>query len=300
MNTESHHAARSTQHAAPPDDVAREAALAALVDRWTAHMRWRKDHDRWREDRLWQEETQTRRLQALERFAGSLAATRVLDIGSGMGGFLVAAANTGVAAVGVEPHADYGTITRLRAARYRLVPALARAMGEHLPFRAATFDAVLAQDIIEHVRNPDDVLREIARVLRPGGIALVTGINRFAWRDPHYHLHGLNYLPRPLGERVVGAMGRTKAGAAFADAQRLSEMYYDTYVGFARRAEAAGLAMRDVRELSLTDAARTPPGLRGRILALARRAGIALPLYRLYRFAALGTFEAVLYKSLSG
>ena len=75
-----------------------------------------------------------------------------------------------------------------------------------------------------------------AASLRPGGVALVTVINRFAWRDPHYHLRGINWLPRPLGERIVERIGRSKRGARFTDNQRLTEMYYDTFGGFAARA----------------------------------------------------------------
>lgn len=276
---------------------AREAEIAALVDRWTAHMRWRKDYDRWREDRMWQEETQIRRLHTIERLVGDLAGKRILDIGSGMGGFLVAAANTGIHAVGIEPNADYGLITRLRAARYRQKPALARAVGEHLPFATASFDVVLAQDILEHVGNPDDVLREIARVLRPDGVALVTAINRLAMRDPHYHLYGINYLPRAVAERLVVARHRAKRSTAFTDAQQLSAMYYDSFAGFARRASAAGLSVTDVRDASVRDASRTPAGPRGRLVGLARRVGLAVPLYRAYRFAALGTFECVLRRN---
>jgi len=281
---------------AAADATAREKQLADLVDRWTAHMRWRKDYDRWREDRIWQEESQMKRLRAVTRFAGDLTGKRVLDLGSGMGGFLVAAGNNGVQVVGIEPNADYGVITRLRAARYGHSPALARAVGEHLPFVAASFDIVLAQDILEHVQNPDAVLREVARVLRPNGMALVTAINRHAWHDPHYHLYGINYLPRAIAERVVEMLGRTKRGAAFTDAQRLSAMYYDSYAGFIRRAGAAGLTIEDVREASIQDTTRTPSGTRGRLVAFARRARLALPLYRAYRFVALGTFEAILQK----
>jgi SAM-dependent methyltransferase len=46
--------------------------------------------------------------------------------------------------------------------------------GAQLPFPAATFDSVLCTQVLEHVPEPITVLREIARVLRPGGVALVT------------------------------------------------------------------------------------------------------------------------------
>ena len=47
--------------------VKREAALAALIDRWTAHMRWRADYADWREHRLWPECHQEGRLRQLDR-----------------------------------------------------------------------------------------------------------------------------------------------------------------------------------------------------------------------------------------
>jgi SAM-dependent methyltransferase len=43
-----------------------------------------------------------------------------------------------------------------------------------MPFPAAGFDLVLATDVIEHVNNDRQAIREIARVLRPGGHALIT------------------------------------------------------------------------------------------------------------------------------
>lgn len=41
---------------------------------------------------------------------------------------------------------------------------------EPLPFAAAAFDAVVAGELLEHVRWPADVIREARRVLRPGGV----------------------------------------------------------------------------------------------------------------------------------
>jgi 2-polyprenyl-3-methyl-5-hydroxy-6-metoxy-1,4-benzoquinol methylase len=283
-----------TAPAAKMSGEERERQLTALVDRWTAHMRWRKGFDRWREDRLWQEDTQAKRLRTLTREIGTLRDKAVLDIGSGMGGFLTAAARNGAHVAGLEPNGDYCTITRLRAARYELHPKVVQGYGEQLPFAPGVFDAVLAQDILEHVRDPMAVLDEIRRVLRPDGVALVTVINRFAWRDPHYHLPVLNWLPRPLAEQAVTRAGRSKRGARFADNQRLSDMYYDTYTGFVRRAALHGFTVTDVRERSLREGKHTSPGLRATALSALRRAHLDGMAYRGYRFAVLGTYELVL------
>lgn len=58
--------------------------------------------------------------------------------------------------------------------------------GQALPFRDATFDAVVATEVIEHVRYPYKLLRELRRVVRPTGRVLLstpnvaTPVNRVA------------------------------------------------------------------------------------------------------------------------
>lgn len=46
--------------------------------------------------------------------------------------------------------------------------------GEALPFRAASFDSLLCTEVLEHVPDPETVAAELARVLKPGGRALIT------------------------------------------------------------------------------------------------------------------------------
>lgn len=44
----------------------------------------------------------------------------------------------------------------------------------HLPFAPATFDTVLATQVLEHVPQPDHMLKEVSRVLKPGGHLILT------------------------------------------------------------------------------------------------------------------------------
>ena len=76
--------------------------------------------------------------------------------------------------------------------------AFRRIDGVLLPFAAASFDAVVSNHVIEHVGDADaqrQHLREIARVLRPGGIAYLAMPSRWQIREPHYGLAWLSWLP---------------------------------------------------------------------------------------------------------
>ena len=50
--------------------------------------------------------------------------------------------------------------------------------GESLSFASASFDVVVAADVLEHVDDLPRVLGEVSRVLRPGGCFLFDTINR--------------------------------------------------------------------------------------------------------------------------
>jgi SAM-dependent methyltransferase len=276
--------------------AAREARLAALVDQWTAHMRWRVDFVTWRERRLWQERHQADRLRQLRDFCGPLAGQRVLDLGCGMGGLVVALRQAGAQAIGLEPNRAYGTICQLRAARYGLALPVVTATGEGLPFPDRSFDLVVCLDVLEHAESLELTLAEIARVLVPGGQAIVTATNRFVFRDPHYHLRGINWLPRSLAEALIRRHGRGKDAAAFADRQALSTMRYTTYRRFTVRCRALGFSVADVREQRILTGQFAAHTRFARLIAPLRRLGLARPAYRIYRALFLGTFEVHLRK----
>ncbi len=277
-----------------------EAALAALIDPWLEHMRWRADLAEWRERRIHQERYQGEKVARVHDCLGPPAGRHILDLGAGMGGFAVALAREGARAVALEFNAAYCRIIRLRGRRYDLDMPVARGMGEALPFPEGTFDLVCAWDVLEHVQEPRALLREAHRVLRPDGAFLLTVINRRAFRDPHYHLPLLNWLPRPWAEAWIRRAHRGKAGAALADRQALSEMHYFTFPAFRRLAEQAGFGVEDLTEKRLRQGTlhsrRPARRLLRRFLRLLR---LELPAYRLARALYLSFFEVSLWKENS-
>src|SRR5436309_2724116 len=94
-----------------------------------------------------------------------------------------------------------------------------RGDGERLPLATASVAFVHCAQVLEHVASPRAFLGELRRVLAPGGHAYLTAINRLAFRDPHFRVRGVNYLPRWLADRVLGWLG-----AVNPEGQALSRM----------------------------------------------------------------------------
>lgn len=281
----------------PEQTPAAPDALAAHIDPWLAHMRWRPNFAEWRAQRLYQEQHQHEALRLLRAglpAGAALDGLRLLDLGCGMGGFAVAAALAGAHVTALDYNPAYATITTLRATRHGLRLPVSVAAGEALPLPSAAYDAVTCWDVLEHVQSPAALLRESARVLRPGGTLLLTVINRYAFRDPHYHLPLINWLPRPLAETLIAAAGRRKGGA-FRDRQRLSEMHYYTWGALARLAQQHGFALAD---LDAARVARGEIGGRQRWRRIVARGGrpVTLPAYYAYRTIWQGTWRVVLRK----
>jgi 2-polyprenyl-6-hydroxyphenyl methylase / 3-demethylubiquinone-9 3-methyltransferase len=107
-----------------------------------------------------------------------LAGLRVLDIGCG-GGFLAEEfAALGCHVTGVDPAAASVAAARAHAAGRGLRIDYRVGSGEELPVPDAAFDVACCCDVLEHVRDPDRVVSETARVLEPGGLYLFDTINR--------------------------------------------------------------------------------------------------------------------------
>ncbi|PDW02085.1 class I SAM-dependent methyltransferase [Candidatus Viridilinea mediisalina] len=271
--------------------------LEAAIEPWLQHMTWRRDYAQWRERRINQEQYQRERLGMLRDAAGPLGGLRLLDLGAGMGGFAVAAALAGAKVTAAEYNPAYCQIIALRAARYGLTLPILNTAGEALPLPTAGFDAVTAWDVLEHVRDPQQVLCELARVVRPGGVVLLTAINRRAWIDPHYHMPAINWLPRPLAELLIAWRGRTKAGVAFRDMQRLSEMHYFHYAQLVHLCEALGFQVRDLREEQLQAGRFVSRKVSRRAIRFALRAlGLERLAYRAQRRWYVGMFELALVR----
>jgi len=106
--------------------------------------------------------------------ANIASANRILDLGCGTGMLLASLEKKAKLAVGVDMSAEMLGAARKHAAKAALVLADA----DHLPFADESFDAVVSVTLLQNMPDPERTVRELARVLRPNGKAIITSLKR--------------------------------------------------------------------------------------------------------------------------
>lgn len=99
--------------------------------------------------------------------------------------------------------------------------------GQALPFRAGSFDAVIATEVIEHVRYPFRLLQEVRRVLRPAGRALVSTPN----------------VATPVNRIALAAFGEFPDDRTLHDGQDVGHLHFFTRRSFLEAARSHGFAV---------------------------------------------------------
>ena len=141
----------------------------------------------------------------------------ILEIGSGYGVFLAYARRTlGWNIWGIEPgkaefSGRHGLASRILSLNGVEPWRLVRCVGESLPFRGGSFDAVISNDVLEHVADPESVIRESARVVRADGL-VAFNIPNYRWiYEGHYNTPWIPSMPKPVARRYVALLGRDPA-----------------------------------------------------------------------------------------
>ncbi len=161
---------------------------------------------------------QDRRLDLIERYV-PLTGRRVLDLGCGLGEYARALERRGGRVIGSDIAGSRLVEARRRGldpARTGGAPSRAEyltAGGESLPFRDGSLDVIVLNEVIEHVADDRETLREVSRVLAPGGTCVIYAPNRLYPFETHGIYLGkryvfgniplVNWLPTFLRRRLV-------------------------------------------------------------------------------------------------
>jgi SAM-dependent methyltransferase len=123
---------------------------------------------------------------------------RVLDAGCGTGYGSKILARAGADVVGVD--IDPAALDEAREAAPERV-AFEMADARKLPFADAEFDVAVCFEVIEHVDDPESILDELRRVLRPDGLLVASSPNRDVYPPGNpYHKH--EFRPDELAEAL--------------------------------------------------------------------------------------------------
>jgi len=192
---------------------------------------------------------------------GDMPPGRVLEIGCGNGDFLRAIAERGWRATGIDFDAA-------AVAAARSLPGVEARQGTLIEqrFDEASFDAIVMNNVIEHVPDPAETIAECRRILRPGGrlVAITPNLDSFGhaafgpdWRglEPPRHLYlfspaTLRRMARDAGFGRIQAFTSTGGGAVWGLLQASAEIAAKS--GRSAPAEsAAAIVQREKRAVAL-------------------------------------------------
>jgi SAM-dependent methyltransferase len=123
-----------------------------------------------------------------------LASMRCLDLGCSIGVISDHLASTFGHVVGLEPQEESTRIAKDLHPGSRA--AFVQGDGLRLPFGDEVFDVIVCAQVYEHSADPQQLVAEIRRTLRPGGCCFFSGPNRLWPVEYHYRWLMLHWLPR--------------------------------------------------------------------------------------------------------
>ena len=160
----------------------------------TAHMHPRSVRHFWHDAKL-------KLLTSQVEIAGG---GHVVDVGCGSGNASIAIARTGCTVTGLDLSSQAIAFCTQRAAQEGINAKFLKITGKKLPLRDASADIVISSEVIEHLSDPAEHLRELHRILRPNGTLILTTPNyRSAWPLLEFISDTLRLTPKMRGEQHI-------------------------------------------------------------------------------------------------
>ncbi len=131
-----------------------------------------------------------KKIETVMSFLDGVKAENILDIGCG-DGFIAEMLSKKLSA---KPFGLEISASAVKSAKKRGVDACIFDVSERIfPFEKEFFDVVFCGDIIEHIYNTEELLRNILNALKPGGLMIATVPNTASWYNRGFLLMG--WLP---------------------------------------------------------------------------------------------------------
>ena len=102
---------------------------------------------------------------------------RVLDVGCGRANDAMDLARRGGTCLGLEPSETMICHAKREIAKDGTGVALLRGIGEDMPLKSHSFDKVVCKGALDHFPTPERAVKEMARVVKPGGTVIITVAN---------------------------------------------------------------------------------------------------------------------------
>ncbi len=156
-------------------EQAQQEFLAKETEFRSSDYRWPSDALHWW-SRVWEYPFTYYQIDRWLQNRQSRSLARIGDFGSGVTFFPFMLAKPGcrVTCIDVDPIVEHDIARAADALDLRTLVDAVRSDGERLPFEDHALDAIYSISVLEHIPEVDGVIEEIVRVLRPGGLFVLT------------------------------------------------------------------------------------------------------------------------------
>ncbi len=224
-------AAAVRDHVPPAAAPSLDPAMTAVRDYWNAHVTDWPIASSEPGSRAFFAETEAYRfekLDYLERLIdyGGHAGKAVLDVGCGLGNDTARFALGGARVTGIDIAPTAIELARANFAQRGLDGRFLVMNGEAMSFADASFDLVYCHTVLHFTPHPERVVREIHRVLSPGGTAILMAVNRRSWLRLMHRLAKveIDHLAAPVFH-WLGAAELQAMAAPFAERRLVVERF---------------------------------------------------------------------------
>lgn len=131
----------------------------------------------------------------LGRYRRIDGATRLLEVGTGIGWFPVLCAKNGISCKGVEVSRQLVEFGKELGRHNGVEPHLELGSIEHTEIGENQFDIVIAQSVFEHVKDWEKGIERVFQALKPGGVFYFTSTNKFSLVSGEYNFPFYGWLP---------------------------------------------------------------------------------------------------------